>query len=276
MRTSMSPMSRFRRGTLGGVLLGTLLVGCSAVEKERPWDPAEAVVAMTPEERDVLPWVRSTTVRFSFDQPSARLYAEAAGPDIAPVAGLGLQPRGEAGGMVRFVASPRGQAARFPARCRRETPSCPRAILEATDPQMLNPEGRPVRYGAVLRMTPADAGAGANVLQKGFSTGGGSQFKVQVDGVAGRPSCVLAFAGDIYKVESPVAVTDGRWHGVACTAIDGHLLINVDGVVRETSVPPGLRLHAEEPLRIGGKSVNVHNDQFAGEIDDVFVSIYHA
>ena len=49
-----------------------------------------------------------------------------------------------------------------------------------------------MQYGASILMTHADLSDGANVMQKGYSVGGVSQFKLQVDHRQGHPSCVIA------------------------------------------------------------------------------------
>ncbi|GGK35090.1 hypothetical protein GCM10010124_29710 [Pilimelia terevasa] len=254
------------------VLLCAALAACHA-DPPAPVPLEERVAALTDAERALLPAGQPTTARFGLDDPVS-LTPESAGAAADAVRRLVLRPKAEAGGEVRFVESPRGRAARFPARCPGDGPACPRAILEADDASQLNPDARPVRYGARLRMAPTDVADGANVLQKGFSTGPGAQYKVQVDGAQGRPSCVVAVDGKIHKLESPVAVVDANWHTVACTAADGHLLINVDGLVTEKTVPRDLLLRSDQPLRVGGKHAAAGNDQFAGEIDEVFVSIY--
>ena len=139
---------------------------------------------------------------------------------------------------------------------------------------LLNPGTKKIRYGGSVLMTPADTGSGANVVQKGFSTNGGSQFKLQIDGKAGHPSCVLASATDIYRLVAPVGVADGRWHAVSCTR-DGEVLsITVDGRTSTRRVPADLSIVNQQPLRVGGKGTAPNNDQFAGQIDDVFVTIY--
>jgi hypothetical protein len=48
----------------------------------------------------------------------------------------------------------------------------------------------------------------------------------------------------------------------------------VDGVARAWVVlPVGLSIANAEPLRVGGKGPGRGNDQFAGEIDNVFLTI---
>lgn len=175
-------------------------------------------------------------------------------------------------GPLAFAGRGAGWAARFPARCDR--PGCPRVILESGPVDELNPGTRAMRYGASVLMTPADTGDGANVVQKGFSTGGITQLKLQVDGRAGQPSCVVASTTTIYRVVAPLTVADGRWHALACARTGSALSISVDGVPRgSVAVPAEVSIVNSEPLRIGGKSVSVDNDQYAGQLDDVFLSI---
>jgi hypothetical protein len=137
-----------------------------------------------------------------------------------------LHPRGT------LAYKPRGDgwAVRFPPRC--AVAGRTRVILEGLPAPELNPGTRGVRFGASVLMTPADTGDGANVVQKGFSTGGVTQLKLQVDGLAGQPSCVLASRTTIYRVVAPVRVADGRWHVLACARTGRSLSIAVNGVIR--------------------------------------------
>jgi hypothetical protein len=132
-----------------------------------------------------------------------------------------------------------------------------------------------LRFGAVVRIAPNETSKGENVLQKGYSTGG-SQFKLQVDGAAGRPSCVLVGTASprIYLAQSSVSVADGQWHAVDCVRVGGSLTLSVDGVVRgSVSLPTALSVSNDQPLRIGGKGNSPNNDQFVGSLDDVYVSL---
>ncbi|MDQ7910280.1 LamG-like jellyroll fold domain-containing protein [Phytohabitans sp. ZYX-F-186] len=179
-----------------------------------------------------------------------------------------LQARGD----LEYVRRGEGWAARFPPRCTEG--DCPRVILEGTPAPELNPGTRGVRFGASVLMTAADTGDGANVVQKGFSTGGVTQLKLQVDGRAGQPSCVVASKTTIYRAVARVNVADGRWHALACFRSGRWLAIEVDGTQRAAvTMPPSVSIVNSEPLRIGGKSVSVDNDQYAGQLDDVFLTI---
>jgi hypothetical protein len=220
------------------------------------------------EVEDMLAGMAATsTIRYAFDAGPGR--------DVVDTAGRhALRPVVARGGTVAFARHGDGYAVRFPARCRSAPADCPRAILESARIEQFNAGTRPIRFGAAVLMTSADTAAGANVMQKGFSVGGGTQYKVQVDGRAGRPSCVLARGGSIYRLAGPVTVADGRWHAVACTRIGGRLSIIVDGRAVSRRVPADLSIRNNEPLRIGGKNAGPNNDQFAGRLDNVFVTLY--
>jgi hypothetical protein len=124
-------------------------------------------------------------------------------------------------------------------------------------------------------MTREDLSDGANVLQKGYSVGGVSQFKLQVDHRLGHPSCVITGrTGGIYRAEPWLDVADGRWHDLMCSRAGDRLTLIADGQVRAwVRVPPRLVIANAEPLRIGGKGAAQGNDQYAGEIDNVFLTI---
>jgi hypothetical protein len=152
---------------------------------------------------------------------------------------------------------------------------CPRAILEGFRDDGLNPGTRTLQYGASVLMTHGDLSDGANVVQKGYSVGGVSQFKLQVDHRLGHPSCVITGrTGRIYRAEPWVDVADGRWHDLTCARANNRLTTIVDGVPRAwVRVPRRLSIANAEPLRVGGKGPAQGNDQYAGEIDNVFLTI---
>lgn len=209
------------------------------------------------------------SLRYTFDSGIGRPITDANG-------GHELKPLGQNGGSLHLVPEGRGLALSYPDRCTLPAErDCPRAILEGTRDDSLNPGQRPLRYGASVLMTHADLADGANVVQKGYSVGGVSQFKLQVDHRLGHPSCVIA--GNhrrIYRAEPTIDVADGRWHNLVCTRTPTTLTLTVDGVERASMpVPPTLSIANAEPLRVGGKGPNKGNDQYAGEIDNVFLTI---
>jgi hypothetical protein len=206
-------------------------------------------------------------VRYTFDGGLARSIADEDGT-------FPLRAVAQNNGTLVFTPRDTGLAMQFPARCTLPEKTCPRAILEGSRIDALNPGTRPLQYGASVLMTPADVADGANVLQKGYSVGGVSQYKLQVDHAAGRPSCVIASKAKIYRIEPKITVADGLWHDLACTRSGPRLAITVDGVAGgSVYVPPSLSIANAAPLRIGGKGANTGNDQFAGQIDNVYVTI---
>ncbi len=186
-----------------------------------------------------------------------------------------LRPLGQNGGTLSLVPQGKGLAVKYPTRCTlaRER-QCPRAILEGFREDALNPGTRPMRYGASIMMTHRDLADGANVFQKGYSVGGVSQFKLQVDHRQGHPSCVIAGRNQIYRAEPLMDVADGTWHNLMCARTRDRLTLIVDGVERASvPLPRNLSIANAEPLRVGGKGAGKGNDQFSGQIDNVFLTI---
>ncbi|MFI7539907.1 LamG-like jellyroll fold domain-containing protein [Actinoplanes sp. NPDC049599] len=177
------------------------------------------------------------------------------------------------GGTVSMVRHGQGRALRFPAKCGGQ-PKCPHAALQSPSASRLNPGTRPISYGAKVLLSRSQTSKGQNILQKGYSATS-SQYKLQVDGAAGRASCVLVGARPGIKlVTSSVSVADGTWHAVECRRTASALTVLVDGAVRgNRALAPGLAVANNRPLSIGGKGAYSDNDQFQGTLDDVWVRI---
>jgi concanavalin A-like lectin/glucanase superfamily protein len=204
-------------------------------------------------------------VRFSFDGTRPLTDVSGHGHHLVPVS--------RHGGALTVVPHSAGTALDFPPPCRREP--CPRIALRARTTDDLNPGTKTIRYGASVRLSAAETGKGENIVQKGFSTRG-SQYKLQIDGVPGRPSCVLVDdrRPRIYAVVSTVGVADGRWHTLECRRAGGRLTVLVDGSARGAgAVPADLSVRNRIPLSIGGKGSFTDNDQFQGMLDEVWVQI---
>jgi hypothetical protein len=186
----------------------------------------------------------------------------------------GTRPLSIAGGAVRAETRDGGQAVRFPPLCPTYGGrNCPRVVLESSF--TTNPGAGPLRYGAAVRLAATETAIGENVMQKGFSHGH-SQFKLQVDGDGGRPSCVLVGASSprIHLVTAGTSVADGQWHTIECARAGTALTVMVDGTIAgQANVPASLSIVNSDPLRIGGKGLSPNNDQFHGALDDVFVVI---
>ncbi len=182
------------------------------------------------------------------------------------------------GGHLDLVAHDGGSAVRFPPPCAHYgDPECPRAILEAPGGVALSPGRHDLTWGAAVLLGSDQTTKGSNLLQKGFSTTGGGQFKLQVDGLAGLPSCVLvdsAAGAPLNVATSSVTVADGRWHSIRCARHGTSLTVAVDGTeVGQVAVPAELSVVNDDPVRIGGKGTTPNNDQYHGVIDDVFITI---
>lgn len=177
------------------------------------------------------------------------------------------------GGRVRAVAHGPGTALAFPGKCTR--PVCPHVALQSDDSADLNPGVRDIAFGADVLLAPGQTSTGQNVLQKGYSTTS-SQYKLQIDGTAGHPSCVLVdvVRPGIRMVRSSVTIADATWHRLRCQRTGVRLEIHVDGVLRgRTQVPADLNVSNDLPLSIGAKGAYRDNDQFNGILDNVWVRI---
>jgi Concanavalin A-like lectin/glucanases superfamily len=187
------------------------------------------------------------------------------------LAGAGQQP-------LRLVPGRdnRGHGVAFPAPCPPSPkPTCPKAIIEVANDPALDPGREDYEWGASILLEADQTSDGSNIVQKGFSTGGGSQWKLQVDHVQGHPSCTVVGQGDakIFAVFADVTVADGTWHDVSCRRAGAELVISVDGAERASTVlPEDLDIVPEGPVRIGGKNLKPNNDQFFGTLDDVYVA----
>ncbi|MEU4238657.1 LamG-like jellyroll fold domain-containing protein [Actinoplanes sp. NPDC026619] len=204
-------------------------------------------------------------VHYNFDGMAPLADVTGNGHDLSPVA--------RHGGSLSTVAHAGGSALTFPEPCHDEP--CPRIALRTVTSDDLNPGRRDIRFGASVLLAGNETTKGENVLQKGYSARG-SQYKLQIDGAAGHPSCVLVDDEDpeIHVAMSTVGVADNRWHSLECRRAGSALIILVDGVRSgRTIVPPDLSIDNRIPLSVGGKGSFRDNDQFQGTLDDVWVQI---
>jgi len=155
--------------------------------------------------------------------------------------------------------------------------TCPKAIIEVPDSPAFVPGPADFAFGADVMLTNAQTSDGSNVVQKGFSTGGGSQWKLQVDHTAGAPSCIVVgtTADTRYVAWASTSIADGAWHEVRCSRTGETLTILVDGVQRgKAQLPAGLEVRPQGPVRIGGKNLRPTNDQYFGAVSDVYYGTY--
>lgn len=206
--------------------------------------------------------------RYTFDSSGAIVDTSGRGHTLILVTGHG--------GTVRSIAHGTGYALAFPAKCTAKAArSCPHAVLQTPGAADLNPGSRSIAYGASVLLAKSQTTDGQNVVQKGYSATS-SQYKLQVDGVAGRPSCVLVDdkGPTIRLVRSSVSVADGSWHTLECRRAGSSFAILVDGAIRGTlTIPAGLSVDNNGPLSIGGKGASRDNDQFQGALDNVWIRI---
>lgn len=177
------------------------------------------------------------------------------------------------GGAVKLTPHGSGRAVEFPRKC--ATEDCARLVLQAPDSPELNPGTRPLRFGAAVKLSPEETGAGENIVQKGYSTAGG-QYKLQVDGISGKPSCGMSdkSSSTVHLARSRDSIADGRWHRLECRRAGSTLSIVVDDQVKAgVAIPATLSVVTTQPLSIGGKGVGADNDQFHGSVDDVWIRV---
>lgn len=212
-------------------------------------------------------------LRFDFDD------GVAAGDQGRHVEGARFdgRERVQGGARAEVVAGRDGNALRFPERCAGQR--CPQVILEIPDDDALDPGDAQFSYGAAVQLTRADLTGGSNVVQKGGYGDPSGQWKLQVDRLDGRPSCVVQGRRQEQHtravVVASVGVADGRWHTVTCVKRDDHVAIEVDGEQRGREDVRVGSVRNDAPVRIGGKAIldAGDNDQFHGTLDDVFLHI---
>jgi Concanavalin A-like lectin/glucanases superfamily len=208
-----------------------------------------------------------TVARYPFDDVGPGAWADVTGNDHT------LGPVVSNGAATSRVPHASGRALRFPKPC--DVEPCPRLALQAASTAALNPGARLLRYGASVLLQPQDTSDGQNILQKGYSAEG-SQYKLQIDGRAGRPSCALL--GDsnhrIYLAIAAISVADGAWHRLECRRDPGTLTLLVNNRPQaSTPVPVSLSIVNDRPLSLGGKSAYGDNDQYHGLLDDVWIAV---
>ncbi|GIH05875.1 hypothetical protein Rhe02_39420 [Rhizocola hellebori] len=252
------------RRILVATALAGLLGGVAAITHHRLTTAATPLVTVAIKATQAPPW--STRIHFDFSQGLGGPVAES-GQQLALVEAV------EAGGSLIQMPRGDGWAVHFPGRCHLDPQECPRAILESGPAGILNPGIRAVRWGASVQMMVNETSDGGNVLQKGLADSG-TQFKLQVDGLEGRPSCAVAGPEGKFLALSPTGIADGKWHQLLCERNDDQLTLYVDGQwAAAIPVPVGLSIVNNAPLRLGGKGHGAYNDQFHGTLDDVFVEI---
>lgn len=161
--------------------------------------------------------------------------------------------------------------------CRAALWSCGRALVELDGSRGLNPGSGGFEVSAQVALEPWQTSGGSNVLQKGWNQGGAGQYKLQVDGLAGRPSCVVVGTGEdrSYRVKGSRSIADGEWHELGCRRVGDELQLLVDGDVEgRTSLPGDLSVENGSVVRVGAKGLGGYDvDQFYGRLGRVSVAM---
>jgi hypothetical protein len=240
-----------------------LLVGSPVMYAE----PARAGVPTGPE----------PTFVFRFDRPPDVVGGQQRYPADGALGAVGGVLTDNRGAIQRVPDGTGGVALRFPGPCRDPGTGCPRAVVDVPNSPGLNPGDRSFSFGAMVLLQPDETTDGSNVMQKGRFRTLGAQWKLQIDGIAGRPSCVFrggpGRSGPSVTVTSPVSVATGNWHRVRCVMTADQAAVVVDGLttsVRATSVRS---LSNTAPVRLGGPGLGAGDDQYHGLLDDVFLRI---
>lgn len=152
-------------------------------------------------------------------------------------------------------------------------PAKGRAIIEARDRRTLDPGRHPFKYGAAVKVTPRQVRAESNVVQKGFFSQPGGQWKLQLDRVTGRPSCVVNGSRGRVITPARVGIADGRWHRLECRRTRGAVSVRVDGQRRGRVFGSTGVVANAAPVRVGGSKTTRGNDQFRGDLDSVFFDV---
>lgn len=243
---------------LGVVLMAAVLMSCGPVARDATPDLVEPSESRDDDELHV-----------DFERPlyraGSRLFD--AGQGWADAVVLESQPRA-----LTLVAGAADidRAVSFPPRC--SDASCLRALVELPDDDRLDPGDKDFAFGARVRLAADETDLGSNVVQKGRYETSGGQWKLQVDGADGRPSCVLQgnLAGkrESAKLEADQSIADDNWHSVTCHMSDDTLTLTVDESLKTMVAEVGV-IENDEPVRIGASGPKTSDDQFHGDIDDV-------
>jgi hypothetical protein len=251
--------------------LGVLLVVGMVVTAGGCGDEGEPETRTAPTS-DQGPDPADTDLWLSFDSDTVGAEGESEYPDESGGGATGRVVTANGGGVEEVEAADgRGLAVAFPAACTDAT-GCPRAMVEVAADPSLDPGEAPFSYGASVWLSPDQTAAGSNIVQQGRFGSSGGQWKLQVDGEEGFPSCVVRSGPDVVTVRSTVSVADREWHRVVCRRSPDAVSIEVDGTVEEEAGETG-SVTSELPIRIGSPGVADSDDQFHGSLDDVFLVI---
>ncbi len=257
-------MSSYRH--LMVVALAVVVLSCGTATDSGTGSP-DASILGGPDRADVGDGIE---LHLDFDHPltlgTRRLFDSGAGWTDAEIV------ESEPGTLtVAAGQGPGSTAASFPARCAR-LEGCPHALVQLPDDDRLNPGGSDFAFGARVRLAPDQTAVGSNIVQKGRYDTVGGQWKLQVDGLEGQPSCVVqgevGESRETVKLKAEQSIADDEWHEVSCAIEDDRLTITVDGIVKTVRAEIE-SVRNESDLHIGASGPADTDDQFHGVIDEV-------
>jgi invasion protein IalB len=74
-----------------------------------------------------------------------------------------------------------------------------------------------------------------------------------------------------YRIVANSSINDNVWHSIECIKSAAALTIKVDAALQgQVTLPPGLTISNDVPVRIGGKNLDPQNVQFFGAVDNVY------
>lgn len=156
-------------------------------------------------------------------------------------------------------------------------PATGSAVIEVPHAANLNPGSQDFTISALVKLTAGQVTAGANLVQKGFYTTTGSQWKLQADN--GIPGCRISGfrAGTWYEVRlnSGTSIAGKGWTFVQCKRRGTQLTITVGA---NAPVPyagdASMDISNTAKVTVGAKGAGLtNNDQFRGELDNVVFSV---
>jgi hypothetical protein len=248
------------------VVLVAALAGCSSSGPAK-----DSRLTPTPSASPSGPDLSTSSLWLSFEQESIDFDGTTTYPDAldGPFDARVMVSNGGSVEVVPGAGSARAVA--FPEKCTARK-GCPRALLEVASDPALDPGDAEFEYGASVWLAPDQTTTGSNIVQKGRFGSAGGQWKLQVDSLAGEPSCVLRSGDDQLIARSSVSIADSAWHDVVCRRDREGLTIRVDDTVDRVDGRTG-SVSNQWPVRVGSPGVGDDDDHFHGRVDDVFLRI---
>jgi hypothetical protein len=191
------------------------------------------------------------------DEPSGSSMADAVGGNTGVIHGVVLGVPGMAGTAYRFD----GRS----------------SYVEVPSSAALNPGTAPVQFTMHVRYTvtpPNSSTTDYDLLRKGTSSDSAQFYKAEI-----RPDnrAVCRFVGSKTSktgilIHAGPTLNDGAWHTITCTKSATNITLVVDGKTFTKKGTVG-SISNTGPLTLGAKPGRQFSDFYAGDLDEVSVSI---